>query len=367
MSQIYSSLPKTKGKVVLVTDCGDVEIELFSKEAPKACKNFVQLCLEEFYNGMIFHRIVADQFVQTGDPTGNGDYGESIYERDEDRKEKQFEAEYHSRLKFIQRGLVACAAQNNKSDSRFFITVNKLEALNFKHTIFGQVVGNTIYNVLKIAEMEVDQNDRPVYPPKIIRAEVIINPFDDIVPRKKSEAATSASHKRKKKQNTNILSFSDEIDDEVETSSKKQKKELKKLEKELSEVDALEDHLPSQVRNTESSSIRENSERFIQESSPKIRTVIEKSQQQDDSSVENKFSSLRKEREAKEIETLQNRTKQEAKSYLNEQMQKYKKTKKDKEERERDALQRFEKFSKGLKTSNEKGWQSHSLNFKEQK
>lgn len=206
-----------------------------------------------------------------------------------------------------------------------------------------------------------------VYPPKIIRAEVIINPFDDIVPRKKSEAATSASHKRKKKQNTNILSFSDEIDDEVETSSKKQKKELKKLEKELSEVDALEDHLPSQVRNTESSSIRENFERFIQESSPKIRTVIEKSQQQDDSSVENKFSSLRKEREAKEIETLQNRTKQEAKSYLNEQMQKYKKTKKDKEERERDALQRFEKFSKGLKTSNEKGWQSHSLNFKEQK
>ncbi|EFC43840.1 predicted protein, partial [Naegleria gruberi] len=203
------------GKVIVVTDCGDIEIELFARETPKACKNFVQLCLEDFYNGLHFHRIVSEQFVQTGDPTNNGDVGESIYELDESGKGKAFEAEYHSRLKFSQRGLVACASQNNMSDSRFFITLNRLDALNFKHTIFGQIVGNTIYNVLKIAELEVDDNDRPVYPPKIIRTEVIVNPFPDIVPRKKT-VSDSNIKKRKKKENKNVLSFSDEIEENSE-------------------------------------------------------------------------------------------------------------------------------------------------------
>jgi len=62
-----------------VTSVGDVDVELWSKEAPKACRNFVQLCLEGYYNGTIFHRLVHDFIVQGGDPTGTGHGGESVY------------------------------------------------------------------------------------------------------------------------------------------------------------------------------------------------------------------------------------------------------------------------------------------------
>jgi peptidyl-prolyl cis-trans isomerase SDCCAG10 len=65
--------------VIIKTTLGEIEIELWSKECPKTCRNFVQLCLEGYYDGNIFHRIVKDFIAQTGDPTGTGQGGESIY------------------------------------------------------------------------------------------------------------------------------------------------------------------------------------------------------------------------------------------------------------------------------------------------
>jgi peptidyl-prolyl cis-trans isomerase SDCCAG10 len=65
--------------VVLKTSFGDIEVELWSREAPKACRNFVQLCLEGYYDGVLFHRIVKGFIAQGGDPTGTGAGGESIY------------------------------------------------------------------------------------------------------------------------------------------------------------------------------------------------------------------------------------------------------------------------------------------------
>ena len=72
MSQIYINEPPTSGKVCLETSVGDIEIELFSRECPKACRNFVQLCLENYYDKTKFHRVVRDFIVQGGDPTGTG-------------------------------------------------------------------------------------------------------------------------------------------------------------------------------------------------------------------------------------------------------------------------------------------------------
>lgn len=66
-------------QVLLVTSVGDIDIELWSREAPKACRNFIQLCLEGYYNDTIFHRVVKDFIVQGGDPTGTGEGGQSIY------------------------------------------------------------------------------------------------------------------------------------------------------------------------------------------------------------------------------------------------------------------------------------------------
>lgn len=72
MSNIYIQEPPTEGKVLLETSVGDIEIELWSRECPKACRNFVQLCLENYYNKTIFHRVVKGFIVQGGDPTGTG-------------------------------------------------------------------------------------------------------------------------------------------------------------------------------------------------------------------------------------------------------------------------------------------------------
>lgn len=79
MSNIYITEPATNGKVILTTTVGDIEIELWSKETPLACRNFVQLCMEGYYDDTAFHRVVKGFIVQGGDPTGSGEGGESIY------------------------------------------------------------------------------------------------------------------------------------------------------------------------------------------------------------------------------------------------------------------------------------------------
>ena len=76
MSNIYVTEPATVGKVLLHTSAGDIDIELWSKEAPKACRNFVQLCLEGQYDETIFHRIIKGFMLQGGDPTGTGTGGD---------------------------------------------------------------------------------------------------------------------------------------------------------------------------------------------------------------------------------------------------------------------------------------------------
>lgn len=100
MSNVYAQEPPTSGKVVLITSHGEIEIELWTKEIPKACKNFLQLCLEGYYDNTIFHRLIPGFMIQGGDPTGTGTGGDSIYG-------KPFNDEFHQRLKFSHRGIVA--------------------------------------------------------------------------------------------------------------------------------------------------------------------------------------------------------------------------------------------------------------------
>lgn len=72
MSSVYVLEPPTKGKVVIETTYGPIDIELWPKEAPKAVRNFVQLCLEGYYDNTIFHRIIKGFLVQGGDPSSTG-------------------------------------------------------------------------------------------------------------------------------------------------------------------------------------------------------------------------------------------------------------------------------------------------------
>jgi len=139
MSNIYIQEPPALGKVLLTTTLGDIDIELWTKEAPKACRNFIQLCMESYYNNTIFHRVEKGFIAQGGDPTGTGTGGESIYG-------EPFKDEFHQRLRFSRRGLVAMANSGpNDNGSQFFFTLDRTPELDKKHTIFGKdgTIGGT--------------------------------------------------------------------------------------------------------------------------------------------------------------------------------------------------------------------------------
>lgn len=216
MSNIYIQEPPTNGKVLLKTTAGDIDIELWSKEAPKACRNFIQLCLEAYYDNTIFHRVVPGFIVQGGDPTGTGAGGESIYGA-------PFKDEFHSRLRFNRRGLVAMAnAGLHDNGSQFFFTLGRADELNNKHTIFGKVTGDTVYNMLRLTEVDIGDEERPRNPHKIKSCEVLFNPFDDIIPREikkpKKEKPEEEVKKLKPKgtKNFSLLSFGEEAEEEEE-------------------------------------------------------------------------------------------------------------------------------------------------------
>ncbi|CAH1999798.1 unnamed protein product [Acanthoscelides obtectus] len=219
MSNIYILEPPTSGKVLLKTSVGDIDIELWAKEAPKACRNFIQLCLEGYYNNTIFHRVLKGFIVQGGDPTGDGTGGESIYGQ-------PFKDEFHQRLKFTRRGLLAMAnAGKDDNGSQFFFTMAATPELNNKHTIFGKVSGDTVFNMLKLEEGLIE-DESPVYPNKILKTEVLLNPFPDIVPRIQRVEVKEKRKKDKKTgvKNFKLLSFGEEAEEDEEESTKQNQK-----------------------------------------------------------------------------------------------------------------------------------------------
>ena len=149
--------------VILQTNQGEIEIELFSRIAPKACENFVGLVKKDYYDGTIFHKAIKNLLIQAGDPTGTGKGGESIWG-------KPFRDEVTPGVGFDRRGLVAMANTGpDTNGSQFFITTAQAKWLNMKHTIFGEVVSG--YDVVrKIESTPTDSVDRPLVEQKIIKA-----------------------------------------------------------------------------------------------------------------------------------------------------------------------------------------------------
>lgn len=147
------SIPgKDAGSVVLDTSMGRIVFELYWKHAPKTCANFYQLAKQGFYDGIIFHRVIADFMIQTGDPTGIGSGGASIYGG-------AFEDELHPELRFVGAGILAMAnAGPNTNRSQFFVTLAPTPFLDGKHTIFGRVSdGLTAVREIGLAETKDDR------------------------------------------------------------------------------------------------------------------------------------------------------------------------------------------------------------------
>lgn len=118
---------------VIHTTFGDIFARLFPKECPKTVENFCTHARKGYFNGLLFHRSVKGFMIQTGDPTGKGSGGESIWGGD-------FEDEFHPTLRHDKPFTVSMAnAGPNTNGSQFFITVVPTPHLDNKHTVFGRV------------------------------------------------------------------------------------------------------------------------------------------------------------------------------------------------------------------------------------
>lgn len=118
-------------------------------------------------------------------------------------------------------------AGKDDNASQFFFTLAPAPELQNKHTIFGKVTGETLFNMLKLEECETDDDDRPMYPQKILKVEILNNPFPDIIPRaikKDFKEPVKVKEKKKGVKNFKLLSFGEEAEeDEVESTSANQK------------------------------------------------------------------------------------------------------------------------------------------------
>ena len=135
------------------TSLGNFTIELFEQETPNTVGNFVKLAEKNFYNGVIFHRVIDGFMIQGGDPTGTGRGGPGY----------QFADEFHPKLKHSSEGTLSMAnAGPNTNGSQFFITLAPTPHLDGRHTVFGKVIDG-IDVVRKIGKTKTSKpGDRPV-------------------------------------------------------------------------------------------------------------------------------------------------------------------------------------------------------------
>ena len=192
--------------VLIETSVGDVVIDLYTKEAPTTCLNFLKLCKVKYYNFCCFHNVQRDFMIQTGDPTATGKGGESVFSLLDSKtlKKKYLPAEIHPKLKHRERGTVSMAiagastgAQQDVNNvlgasgtggdagaggvigSQFFITMGEnLDYLDGKYTVFGKVAeGMEVLE--KINAAYTDSEFRPFKDIRIKHTIVLDDPFPD--------------------------------------------------------------------------------------------------------------------------------------------------------------------------------------------
>ena len=117
-------------RINLKTSKGNIAATLFASKVPVTCANFLNLASRGYYDGITFHRVIADFMIQGGDPTGSGMGGPGY----------KFEDEFHADLVHDKPGIFSMAnAGPNTNGSQFFITHGPTPHLNHRHSVYGEV------------------------------------------------------------------------------------------------------------------------------------------------------------------------------------------------------------------------------------
>jgi peptidyl-prolyl cis-trans isomerase B (cyclophilin B) len=120
----------TDVRIKMSTTKGEIEATLFASKTPMTVANFLNLAKRGYYDGITFHRVIADFMIQGGDPTGTGRGGPGY----------KFGDEFHPDLKHTKPGIFSMAnAGPATNGSQFFITHGPTPHLNGKHSVFGEV------------------------------------------------------------------------------------------------------------------------------------------------------------------------------------------------------------------------------------
>ncbi|XP_059617464.1 peptidyl-prolyl cis-trans isomerase sig-7 [Phlebotomus argentipes] len=197
--------------VVIETTLGDLTVDLFVHERPLTCLNFLKLCKLKFYNYNLFHSIQHGFIAQTGDPTGSGHSGNSIWGVIEGPHKRYFEGETLPKIRHTEMGLLSMVSSGgNMIGSQFFFTLGQdLTSLDGIHCVIGEVVEG--HDVLRqLSETICDEKYRPYKDVRITHTVVLEDPFDD--PRGFREPSRSPSPSVQRLQGGRIAA-DEEIDD----------------------------------------------------------------------------------------------------------------------------------------------------------
>ncbi|MEX0934889.1 MAG: peptidylprolyl isomerase [Candidatus Paceibacterota bacterium] len=145
----------TTNTITLQTAKGDITLELYPDLAPNTVANFKRLASEDFYDGVIFHRVIEGFMIQGGDPTGTGTGGPG-YTFEDELKPSHPEAQ-----KGYVRGTLAMANAGPDTNGSQFFVVHQNAPLPYDYTIFGRVTeGMEVVDA--IASVETNGADKPL-------------------------------------------------------------------------------------------------------------------------------------------------------------------------------------------------------------
>lgn len=169
-----------KMAVVIETTVGDLTVDLYTVERPRTCLNFLKLCKVKYYNLCLFNKVEQNFVAQTGDPSGTGRGGESIFAKLYGDQARYFEIEKKPRLKHLKLGTLSMiGSDDGLHGSQFIITLGEnLDSLDGQHSVFG-CVAEGFETLERISAAVCDGEGRPYQDIRISHTVVLHDPFDD--------------------------------------------------------------------------------------------------------------------------------------------------------------------------------------------